>query len=162
MATDIFIGCPSIVAQSVSLWEQTRARECECLHFLIPPSQVPSFSLGPDDPMPSFKYLKLPPILFPELDTSRSQEIFRSDILIQVMYCIVQNSRPVGLINCPAGCAMHPFWGESTWMGSSPSAKQNTTCYYLTKLSGMPAKHNKDFARSYCCLHNTCKFILKQ
>ncbi|KAF7761776.1 hypothetical protein Agabi119p4_9768 [Agaricus bisporus var. burnettii] len=82
-ALDIFFGCPPIVAQSVYLREQTRAREPECLRFLVPSSQVPSSSIGAGDPKPQLKYLELPPILFPDLDTSRVHEIFRSDILIQ-------------------------------------------------------------------------------
>jgi hypothetical protein len=37
--------------------------------------------------MPLLKYLDLPPLLFPELDSTRVQEIFHAEVLIQV--CIL-------------------------------------------------------------------------
>ncbi|EKM75948.1 hypothetical protein AGABI1DRAFT_131670 [Agaricus bisporus var. burnettii JB137-S8] len=73
---EIFFGSPPIVGQAVSLREQTRALE--------------------HDPKPAFKYLELPPILFPDLDTSRAQEIFRSDILIQVARCMLFGEKAPG------------------------------------------------------------------
>ncbi|KAF7776767.1 hypothetical protein Agabi119p4_5160 [Agaricus bisporus var. burnettii] len=76
VAPDIFFGSPPIVGQAVFLREQTRALE--------------------RDPKPAFKYLELPPLLFPELDTSRAQEIFRSDILIQVARCMLFGEKAPG------------------------------------------------------------------
>ncbi|XP_006463164.1 hypothetical protein AGABI2DRAFT_119995 [Agaricus bisporus var. bisporus H97] len=95
---DIFFGFPPIVSQAVCMKEYARAREPECLRFLVSPRQVPSVEIRPEDLMPPLKYLDLPPLLFPELDSTRAQEIFRCNFLIQIARCILFRDKAPGRV----------------------------------------------------------------